>query len=121
MVRSDMAASGVMFKLDTESGFRDVVFITGSYGLGETVVQGAVNPDEFYVHKPTLKADRSAILLRKLGPKAIKMIFSGDSDPERSVKTIDVSAPEQACFCLNDQEIHQLARQAVLIEQHYGA
>jgi pyruvate, water dikinase len=119
MVRSDLAASGVMFTLDTESGFRDAVFITASYGLGEMVVQGAVNPDEFYVHKPTLAAGRPAILRRTLGHKAIRMIYApeGSANP---VVTEDVPEAEQIRFSLTDAEILDLARQAVLIEQHYG-
>ena len=120
MVRSDIGAAGVMFTLDTESGFRDVVFITGSYGLGETVVQGAVNPDEFYVHKPTLAADRPAVLSRKLGTKAIQMIYSDDAEPGRTVETIDVERAERKRFCLTDGQLHDLARQAVIIEKHYG-
>ncbi|MGZ3013840.1 PEP/pyruvate-binding domain-containing protein, partial [Pseudomonas aeruginosa] len=90
MVRSETGTAGVMFTLDTESGFRDVVFITGAYGLGETVVQGAVNPDEFYVHKPTLEAGRPAILRRNLGSKAIKMIYGDEAKAGRSVKVVDV-------------------------------
>ncbi len=119
MIRSDIAASGVMFTLDTESGFRDAVFITGSYGLGEMVVQGAVNPDEFYVHKEMLRAGRPAILRRNLGDKAIKMIYSGD-DSESPVKTEKVIDTERDLFCINDAEVEQLARMAIEIEQHYG-
>jgi len=119
MVRSDRAASGVMFTLDTESGFRDAVFITASYGLGEMVVQGAVNPDEFYVHKPTLAAGRPAILRRTLGHKAIRMIYApeGSANP---VVTEEVPEAERIRFSLTDAEVTDLARQAVLIEQHYG-
>lgn len=117
MVRSDIASAGVAFTLDTESGFRDVVFITGSYGLGEMVVQGAVNPDEFYVHKTTLSADRPAVLRRTLGQKAIKMIYSGEA--KSPVKTVDVDAEERLHFCLNDEEIQTLARMAMVIEKHY--
>lgn len=120
MVRSDIGASGVMFTMDTESGFTDVVFITASYGLGETVVQGAVNPDEFYVHKPTLSAGRLAILRRNLGGKAIKMIYSGDVAHGRSVKMVKVDEAERQRFCLTDAEVQALARQAVIIEKHYG-
>jgi pyruvate,water dikinase len=117
MVRSDIAASGVMFTLDTESGFRDVVFITGSYGLGEMVVQGAVNPDEFFVYKPALEAGRPALLRRTVGAKTIKMVYSGDAaDP---VKVVDVAAEEQHHFCLTDAELEELARQALVIEKHY--
>ncbi|MBK1644192.1 phosphoenolpyruvate synthase [Thiocapsa imhoffii] len=119
MVRSDLAASGVMFTLDTESGFRDAVFITASYGLGEMVVQGAVNPDEFYVHKSTLAADRPAILRRSVGDKAIRMVYdeTGGASP---VRTEDVPEALRQCFSITDEEVEQLARQAVLIEQHYG-
>lgn len=119
MIRSDIAASGVMFTMDTESGFDDVVFITGAYGLGETVVQGAVNPDEFYVHKPTLKADRPAVVRRNLGGKAIKMIY-GDSDEHgKSVDTVAVPMEQRQAFCITDAETEELARQALIIEQHY--
>ncbi|MEA3413229.1 MAG: phosphoenolpyruvate synthase [Pseudomonadota bacterium] len=117
MVRSDLAASGVMFTLDTESGFRDVVFITGSYGLGETVVQGAVNPDEFYVYKPSLAAGKRAMLLRNRGEKAIKMVYGDGGD---AVVTRDVDEVDRARFCIDAQDVEELARQAVLIEQHYG-
>jgi len=120
MVRSDQGASGVMFTIDTESGFEDVVFITAAYGLGETVVQGAVNPDEFYVHKPALKADRPAILRRNLGSKAIKMIYGDDQGHERSTRTVEVEPVNQRRFCLTDAEVTELARQAVTIEEHYG-
>jgi len=120
MVRSDLAASGVMFTLDTESGFRDVVFITASYGLGETVVQGAVNPDEFYVHKPTLKRGFHPILKRVLGEKAIKMIYSEEVTDGHTTRTVDVPAEDRERFCLSDADIEDLARQAVLIEEHYG-
>jgi len=117
MVRSDIGSAGVAFTLDTESGFEDVVFITGSYGLGEMVVQGAVNPDEFYVHKATLEAGRPAVLRRTLGQKVIKMIYSGDRD--EPVKTVDVDAQQRLEFCLNDEEILALARMATTIENHY--
>jgi len=120
MVRSDLSVSGVLFTLDTESGFTDVVFITSSYGLGEAVVQGAVNPDEFYVHKPTLAAGRPAILSRTLGSKEIKMIYSEGGALDKSVSTVDVPAQDRARFTLNDEDISQLARQAVIIEKHYG-
>ncbi|RAU45469.1 MULTISPECIES: phosphoenolpyruvate synthase [unclassified Pseudomonas] len=119
MVRSETGTAGVMFTLDTESGFRDVVFITGAYGLGETVVQGAVNPDEFYVHKSTLEAGRPAILRRNLGSKAIKMIYGDEAKAGRSVKTVDVDAADRARFCLSDEEVSNLARQAMIIEKHY--
>ena len=121
MVRSETGTAGVMFTLDTESGFRDVVFITGAYGLGETVVQGAVNPDEFYVHKQTLEAGRPAILRRNLGSKAIKMIYGDEGKAGRSVKTVDVDAAERARFCLTDAEVSELAKQAMIIEKHYKA
>ncbi|KRP67270.1 phosphoenolpyruvate synthase [Pseudomonas orientalis] len=119
MVRSETGTAGVMFTLDTESGFRDVVFITGAYGLGETVVQGAVNPDEFYVHKHTLEAGRPAILRRNLGSKAIKMIYGDEAKAGRSVKTVDVDKAERARFCLSDAEVSELAKQAMIIERHY--
>ncbi|HKM27853.1 MAG TPA: phosphoenolpyruvate synthase [Thiopseudomonas sp.] len=120
MVRSETAAAGVMFSLDTESGFRDVVFITGAYGLGETVVQGAVNPDEFYVHKQTLAGGRPAILRRNLGSKALKMIYGSDASAGKSIETVDVDQAERMRFCLTDAEVSNLAQQAVIIEQHYG-
>ena len=117
MVRSDIGASGVMFTLDTESGFRDVVFITASYGLGEMVVQGAVNPDEFYIHKPTLEAGHPAVVRRNVGDKAIKMIY--DSHLNNPVKIVDVAETERMRFSINDAETEELARQAVTIEKHY--
>lgn len=120
MVRSETGTAGVMFTLDTESGFRDVVFITGAYGLGETVVQGAVNPDEFYVHKPTLEAGRPAILRRNLGSKAIKMIYGDEAKAGRSVKVVDVDRADRARFALSDAEVTELAKQAMIIEKHYG-
>ncbi len=119
MVRSDLGASGVMFTLDTDSGFRDVVFITSSFGLGETVVQGAVNPDEFYVYKPALAAGKRAILRRNLGAKAIKMVY-GDGHGAERVATVDVPADERRRFSLTDAEIETLARHAMTIERHYG-
>jgi len=119
MVRSETGTAGVMFTLDTESGFRDVVFITGAYGLGETVVQGAVNPDEFYVHKNTLEAGRPAILRRNLGSKAIKMVYGDEAKAGRSVKTVDVDKADRARFCLSDAEVAELAKQAMIIEKHY--
>ncbi|MFW3895102.1 phosphoenolpyruvate synthase [Pseudomonas bharatica] len=119
MVRSETGTAGVMFTLDTESGFRDVVFITGAYGLGETVVQGAVNPDEFYVHKNTLQAGRPAILRRNLGSKAIKMVYGDEAKAGRSVKTVEVDRADRARFCLSDDEVNELAKQAMIIEQHY--
>jgi pyruvate,water dikinase len=120
MVRSETGASGVMFTLDTESGFDDVVFITASWGLGETVVQGAVNPDEFYVHKPTLAAGRPAVLRRNLGSKLIQMVYTDDTSAGRSVATVDVPLGQRGRFCINDEQVMALARQAVIIEQHYG-
>lgn len=117
MVRSDCGASGVLFTLDTESGFRDVVFITGSYGLGEMVVQGAVNPDEFYVFKPTLRAGKPAVLRRSLGAKQLRMVYS-DTPGER-VRTEDTPVELRNTFCLTDAEIEELARQALTIEKHY--
>ncbi len=118
MVRSDLGSAGVMFTMDTESGFRDVVFITSSYGLGETVVQGAVNPDEFYVHKPMLAAGKSPIIRRSLGSKLIKMEF--DADGDKRVRTVDVAPRERHAFSLTDKDVVELARYAVIIEQHYG-
>ena len=119
MVRSDVGSSGVMFTLDTDSGFRNVVFITASYGLGETVVQGAVNPDEFYVYKPTLKSGHTPILRRTLGAKAIKMVY-GDKASGARVATVDVSAEERRRFSISDADILELAKQALIIEEHYG-
>ena len=120
MVRSDVGASGVLFTLDTESGYRDAVFITGAYGLGETVVQGAVNPDEFYVYKPALAEKRPAILKRGLGSKLIKMIYTDSMDHGRTVQTVEVSNEEQRRFCISDEQVEDLARQAMIIENHYG-
>src|SRR5581483_6684996 len=120
MVRSDVGASGVVFTLDTESGFRDVVFVTASYGLGETVVQGAVNPDEFYVHKPTLRAGRPAVIKRTRGEKATKMIYAEAAGDGATTRTVPVAPAERARFCLSDAEVEALARQALSIEEHYG-
>jgi pyruvate,water dikinase len=120
MVRSDVGAAGVMFTLDTESGFQDVVFITSSYGLGETVVQGAVNPDEFYVHKPMLEQGKLPIIRRNIGSKLIKMEFTGETKAGRSVKTVDVPIGMRNRYSLNDAEIVELAKYAVIIEKHYG-
>jgi pyruvate,water dikinase len=119
MVRSDIASSGVMFTIDTESGFEDVVFITSAYGLGETVVQGSVNPDEFYVHKPTLEAGRPAVLRRTLGGKAIKMIYNDDTTHGNSVETVNVDLEQRRQFSITDEEIEELGRQAMIIEKHY--
>ena len=120
MVRSDVGASGVMFTMDTESGFTDAVFITSSYGLGEAVVQGAVNPDEFYVYKPALKAGRPAILKRGIGGKATKMIYTADRTVGKTTEFVDVPEAEQRLLSLTDAEVEELARQAVAIEEHYG-
>jgi pyruvate, water dikinase len=123
MVRSDLGAAGVMFTMDTESGFKDVVFITASYGLGETVVQGAVNPDEFYVHKPMLRAGKQAVIRRVLGSKLIQMEFASAEEKASSgklVKTTDVPAEQRNRYCLDDADVQQLARYALVIEQHYG-
>src|SRR5687768_2204296 len=109
MVRSDVGAAGVMFTLDTESGFRDVVFITSSYGLGETVVQGAVNPDEFYVHKPMLEQGKQAIVRRSIGSKLVKMEFTSDVRAGRSVKTVAVPGELRNRYSLNDSDILELA------------
>jgi len=119
MVRSDIGASGVMFTLDTESGFDDVVFITSAYGLGETVVQGSVNPDEFYVHKPTLVSGKPAILSRNLGSKAIKMIYA-EAKSSSPVTTTEVNPEDRIKFSLNDSQIEELAQYAIKIESHYG-
>ncbi|MEY5097376.1 MAG: phosphoenolpyruvate synthase/pyruvate phosphate dikinase [Pseudomonadota bacterium] len=123
MVRSDLGAAGVMFTIDTESGFEDVVFITSSYGLGETVVQGAVNPDEFYVHKPMLKAGKQALIRRNLGSKLIQMVFATPEEKAASgklVKTTDVPVEQRNRYSLTDADVLQLARYAMVIEQHYG-
>ncbi len=119
MVRSETGASGVMFSLDTESGYDGVVFITASWGLGETVVQGAVNPDEFYVDKRALEAGQQAVLRRNLGGKAIKMIYTPDQSAGRSVETVEVPKADRLRFCLDDSEVEALARQALIIEKHY--
>ncbi len=123
MVRSDLGAAGVMFTIDTESGFEDVVFITSSYGLGETVVQGAVNPDEFYVHKPMLKAGKRALIRRNLGSKLIQMVFSTPQEKAASgklVNTMDVPVEQRNRYSLSDADVEQLAHYALVIEQHYG-
>src|SRR3954454_21894680 len=120
MVRSDLGASGVLFTLDTESGFRDVVFITASYGLGEMVVQGAVNPDEFYVHKAMLEKGRPAIVRRALGSKLQKMVFSQSVATGKSTRVVEVPEAERHRFSLSDQDVLELARYAVTIERHYG-
>ncbi|WP_119287376.1 phosphoenolpyruvate synthase [Azohydromonas sediminis] len=123
MVRSDQGAAGVMFTIDTESGFQDVVFITASYGLGETVVQGAVNPDEFYVHKPALKAGKYPIIRRNLGSKLIRMVFSTPEEKAATgklVKTVDTPPEQRNRYSLSDADVIELARYALIIEQHYG-
>ncbi|MEN9764666.1 MAG: hypothetical protein RL397_621 [Pseudomonadota bacterium] len=123
MVRSDLGAAGVMFTIDTESGFNQVVFITSSYGLGETVVQGAVNPDEFYVHKPMLAAGKMAVIRRQIGSKLIKMVFASDEERRTSghaVKTVDVPIEARNRYSLAQEQVTQLARYAVIIEGHYG-
>ncbi len=123
MVRSDLGAAGVMFTIDTESGFEDVVFITSSYGLGETVVQGAVNPDEFYVHKPMLKAGKRALIRRNLGSKLIQMVFATPAEKAATgklVNTIDVPTEQRNRYSLTDADVEQLAQYALVIEQHYG-
>src|SRR5690625_3144561 len=119
MVRSETGAAGVMFTLDTESGFRDAVFVTASWGLGETVVQGSVNPDEFYVHKSTLAAGRPAVLRRNLGSKMIKMVYGDEASAGRSVATVDVPLKDRVRFCITDDQVMALARQAMTIEAHY--
>ena len=120
MVRSDSGAAGVMFSIDTESGFEDVVFVTASYGLGETVVQGAVNPDEFYVHKPTLRAGKPAILRKTMGSKLIKMTFTDSAQAGKSVQVVDVPEQERKQFSISNEEITKLAKYALIIEEHYG-
>jgi pyruvate, water dikinase len=118
MVRSDLGSAGVMFTLDTDSGFRDVVFITAAYGLGETVVQGAVNPDEFYVYKPGLRAGKRAILRKNIGGKALKMVYAEPGSNER-VRTIEVAAKDRQRFSLEEKDVIELAKQALIIEEHY--
>ncbi|AOT10755.1 phosphoenolpyruvate synthase [Pseudoalteromonas luteoviolacea] len=120
MVRSDKASSGVMFSIDTESGFEDVVFVTSSYGLGEMVVQGAVNPDEFYVHKPTLANGKPAVVRRNIGSKAIQMIYSSDESHGKQVEIVDMDPALSNKFSITDEEVQELAKQAVIIEKHYG-
>jgi pyruvate,water dikinase len=120
MVRSDIGASGVMFTMDTESGFRDAVFITSSYGLGEAVVQGAVNPDEFYVYKPALQAGRPAILKRGIGGKATKMVYTEQSEIGRTTHFVEVDQADRRRFSLSDADVTELAREALAIEEHYG-
>lgn len=120
MVRSETGSSGVMFTMDTESGFNHVVFITSAYGLGETVVQGSVNPDEFYVYKPTLAQGAPAILRRTLGSKAIKMVYTEDGSAGNAVETVDVAKADRNQFSISDADVEELARIAVIIEKHYG-
>ena len=119
----DRGAAGVMFTIDTETGFEDVVFITASYGLGETVVQGAVNPDEFYVHKPMLRAGKRALIRRNLGSKLIEMVFTSPQEKAETgklVKTVEVPTEQRNRFSLTDADVEQLARYALVIEEHYG-
>ncbi|MGN6780707.1 MAG: phosphoenolpyruvate synthase, partial [Marmoricola sp.] len=120
MVRSDLGASGVMFTMDTESGFTDAVFITSAYGLGEGVVQGAVNPDEYYVYKPALRAGRPAILKRGVGGKATKMVYTDDATIGRTTEFVDVDPADSRLLSLTDAEVEELARHALVIEEHYG-
>ena len=120
MIRSDKGASGVMFTVDTESGFDQVILISASYGLGEAIVQGQVNPDEFFISKQSLAQNKSAILQRRLGEKALKVVYTNGTKPSDSIKTVTVSKKERNLFCLNDAEIHLLAKQALIIENHYG-
>jgi len=120
MVRSDTGAAGVMFTIDTESGFKDVVFVTSSYGLGETVVQGAVNPDEFYVHKPMLEQGKKPVIRKNIGSKLIKMEFTAEAKAGRSVRTVDVPVEQRNRYSLTDDEVVELAKYAVIIEKHYG-
>lgn len=120
MIRSDKGASGVVFTLDTESGFDKVILITGSYGLGEAIVQGHVNPDEFYVYKPMFEAGKMAVLQRKLGSKAVKMIYANTKDPKKSIKQVAVKESERLQFCIDDSDIAALTKQALIIEKHYG-
>ncbi|NBY71153.1 MAG: phosphoenolpyruvate synthase, partial [Betaproteobacteria bacterium] len=123
MVRSDLGAAGVMFTIDTESGFEEVVFITSSYGLGETVVQGAVNPDEFYVHKHSLRVGKGAVIRRNLGSKLLQMVFASPEEQASSgklVKTVDLPAELRNRYSLTDADVEQLAQYALVIEQHYG-
>jgi pyruvate, water dikinase len=117
MVRSDLAASGVIFTLDTESGFRDVVFVTGSYGLGENIVQGTVDPDEFYVHKPTFNIGHRAVLSRRLGSKQMRMVYARGNRSTRNVTTPQASRKQ---FCISDQDVLELARCAIVVENHYS-
>ncbi len=120
MVRSDVGAAGVVFTLDTETGFRDAVFITSSYGLGETVVQGAVNPDEFYVYKPALAEGKRPILRKNLGSKAVKMVYSDNTKPGKTVESVEVAEADSLAFSISDDDVVELARMAVTIEKHYG-
>ncbi|NUS41434.1 MAG: phosphoenolpyruvate synthase, partial [Terrabacter sp.] len=120
MVRSDVGASGVMFTMDTESGFRDAVFITSSYGLGEAVVQGAVNPDEFYVYKPALREGRPAILKRGVGGKATKMVYTSDASVGRTIEFVPVPEEQRPLLSITDEDVTELATHALRIEEHYG-
>src|SRR5581483_10495674 len=119
MVRSDLASSGVMFTLDTESGFRDVVFVTAAYGLGENIVQGAVDPDEYYVHKPTFRAGHRAVLRRLLGDKAVKMVLASGGT-RQATRNVPTPKADRARYCLSDGEVLELAGHALTIEDHYA-
>src|SRR5690625_4390669 len=119
MVRSDKGSAGVMFTIDTESGFDQVVFITSSYGLGETVVQGSVNPDEFYVFKPALEAGHFPIISRRIGSKLVKMEFNPEPNAQEAVRTVDVPVSERNRYSLSDSEVIELANYATIIEKHY--
>ena len=121
MARSDIGVSGVVFTIDTESGFDDVVFINATYGIGETIVQGSVEPDSFYVHKPTLKKGYCAVLKRKLGQKAIRMIFANKKDiMKKSTKVVKTPKDDTKRFCISDDDVIKLAQYALKIEEHYG-
>ncbi|MBK5237621.1 MAG: phosphoenolpyruvate synthase [Actinomycetales bacterium] len=120
MIRSDLASSGVIFTVDTETGFENVVFVTSSYGLGEAVVQGMVNPDEFYVFKPALRAGKRAVIRRSLGEKALKMIYTQSHEAGKSITSVSVNAADRARFSITDSEAEELARHALTIEEHYG-
>jgi pyruvate,water dikinase len=120
MVRSDLGSSGVMFTMDTESGFDDAMFITASYGLGEAIVQGAVNPDEFYAYKPSVRAGRPSILRRSLGSKATRMVLTEDPAHDASTAMVAVAARRRDRFSITDDDVEELARLALVIEDHYG-
>src|SRR4029078_12584436 len=120
MVRSDIGASGVMFTMDTESGFKDAVFVTSAYGLGEGVVQGAVNPDEYYVYKPALRQGRPAVLKRGVGEKATKMVYTDDATVGRTTEFVDTDPAERRRLSLTDAEIEDRARERLVTSVHYG-